>query len=174
MMKRKIIIAIGVLVLLVIAYWVGHGRGSAAAEWEQAQRDMKLHEDLVALDRSFLAGLATKPGSLTSGTYVLETQFAGKPAIRTLVKVTYRNGQSLELTGLPSQDIFNVVCQGAVVSWDCGNMSAEGPFATYVGLVDGSVMWGRVYQGPGQGWREGEPPAYGVWKLSPKADDSKE
>jgi hypothetical protein len=45
----------------------------------------------------------------------------------------------------------------------------EGPSARFVGLIDGDGMWGRVYVEPGQGWREGDPPVYGVWRLHPKS-----
>ena len=166
-MKRKIIIAGAVLVLVVIAFLVGRYMGSQSAVQQQTQRDLRLHEGLVELDQSFLANIATRPSSITSGTYTLETRFPGKAPQISSLQVECSNGQLLKLTGPAIHK--DTVRQGSVVSWQA--YEDEGPFARYVGIIDGDIMWGHVYVEPGQGLREGEPPAYGVWRLSPKAAD---
>ena len=164
-MKRKIVITGTVLALLIIAYLVGQFTEERSATKQQTQRDLSLHRELVQLDRSFLVNIATKPSTITSGTYTLETRFPGKIAGVSSLEVEYSDGQLLKLAGLPIQDI---VQRGPVVSWERFDVD-EGPAARYVGFIDGDIMWGRVYVEPGQGWREGEPPAYGMWRLSPKA-----
>ncbi len=164
-MKRKIIAVGVVLALLVIAFLAGHFNGLRSADEQQIKQDLSRHKELVDLDQSFLASIAARPSALTSGTYALETRFPGKAAEVSALELEYSGGKLLKLTGLPIQDIVQT---GQVVSWERFDYD-EGPAATYVGLIDGDTMWGRVYVKPGQGWQEGEPPAYGVWRLSPKA-----
>jgi hypothetical protein len=165
-MKHKIITIVAVLALLVIAYLAGQSNGSHTAVEQQTERDLDLHKELVELDQSFLTNISTRPNTMSSGAYTLETRFAGSTTKESSLELEFSNGQLLKVTGLPIQDIVQT---GNVVSWEQFDYD-EGPSARYVGLIDGDVIWGRVYVKPGQGWREGEPPSYGVWRLYPKSD----
>jgi hypothetical protein len=158
-MKRILIVGV-IMALIVIAYmgW----RQPVPTDWALRQ-----HEELVELDKAFLPTIAVRPSSMTSGTYTLETWFHGKAAEAAEVELEFSDGQLVKLTGLPIQGI---VQHGHVVFWERFDYD-EGPSAAHVGLVDGNTMWGRVYVKPGQGWHEGEPPAYGVWRLVPKKTD---
>lgn len=165
-MFKKITAGCVILALLVIAFWGGQATGAESASKLQAKRDLTLHKQLVELDRSFLTNVVTRSNTLTSGVYTLETRFAGKAEKVSAVELKFSNGQLVQPSNLPIQ---HVVQTGSVVSWEQYD-GDEGPNSSFVGLIDGSVMWGRVYVAPGQGWREGEPPAYGVWRLHPKSD----
>lgn len=164
-MKRKIIPISAVLVLLVVTYMVGQRNGIKAESEQQSKRDLQLHHQLVELDESFLTSVVTRPNVISSGTYTLETRFAGQSVKTSTVKLTFSDGQLMKLENLPTQGIQQT---GNVVSWEQFDPD-EGPSARFVGIIDGYVMWGRIYMKPGQGWREGTPPAYGVWRLYPQA-----
>jgi hypothetical protein len=154
-----------VLALLAIAFWVGRAGGVERTSMLQTKRDLELHKQLVELDQSFLTNVVTRPNTLTSGLYTLEIRFAGKTEEVSALELEFSNGQLVQNPKLPIQ---HIVQTGSVVSWERYNMD-EDPSSTFVGVIDGNVMWGRVYLEPGQGWREGQPPAYGVWRLHPKS-----
>lgn len=174
-MKRKIITIGAVLALLVVAYLVGQHNGqhkdSRDAAERQMKHDLELCRKLVELDRSFLANVLTRPNALTSGTYMLETTFPDRPPEALVLVLNFSNGQLLTEYQTVGQNLVThgFTQQGTLVSGTVYDMD-EGPGREYVGVIDGDMMWGRVYQLPGQGWREGEPPAYGVWRLCPKED----
>ena len=126
-MKRKIIAIGTVLALLVIAYLAGHSNGSQSEVQQQTKRDLSLHKELVELDQSFLTNIVTRPSTMTSGVYTLETRLSGKSAEVSELELEYSNGQLLKLTGLPIQDIVQT---GHVVSWERFDYD-EGPGATY-------------------------------------------
>ncbi|MBN2582266.1 MAG: hypothetical protein JXL80_04300 [Planctomycetes bacterium] len=168
-MGRKIVVAGVAAVMLVVAFLAGWFVGSSAAEdaatRRQAQRDLELYKELVKLNQSFLAGVEARPSTLTPGTYVLETHLVGQ-ADPSSVLVDYANGQLVKQEGLPVTDFTR---QGSMVSWSKPYTDPDqGPQVSYVGLIDGDTMWGRVYVAPGQGWHEDEPPNYGVWRLVPQ------
>ncbi len=159
--KRNIIIIGAALLLPVIGYWVGQSHGSNKEVKHRTKRDLELHGQLVELDQWFLAGVATRPSIMTSGKYTLATRWAGRKTEVSMVDLEISDGRVSKMTGLPIQDIVQT---GKVVSWEQVDMD-EGPSARFIGLMDGDGMWGRVYVKPGQGWHEGEPPAYGVWRF---------
>ena len=165
-MKQKIIVVVSVLILLVTAFLTGRRSGMHVAieqqTKQQLQRDLQLHRELVELDRLFLPNIPVSPNTMTSGSYTLETWIAGKPEENSVLKMEFADGKLVKLPPrVPIQDIQQTE---NVISWERYDMH-EGPSAIFIGLIDGNEMWGRVYVEPGQGWREGEPPAYGVWRL---------
>jgi hypothetical protein len=164
--KRSIKITCGLLAILLIAYYIGRHGGHHSAIVQRMKLDFEQHKALVLLDQSFLSTIATHPNTMTSGVYMLETRFAGKTSEETAVEVQIDNGQLVKLAKQPIQEIAQ---KGSVVSWERYDMD-EGPAARFIGLIDGNMMWGRIYLMPGSGWREGQPSAYGVWRLHPKPD----
>ncbi|HXI85790.1 MAG TPA: hypothetical protein VNL17_17055 [Verrucomicrobiae bacterium] len=164
-MQKKIVAVCAVLALIAIIFWVGSYYGADSRSKLQTKRDLDLHKKLVELDRSFLTNVVTRPNTMTSGSYVLEIQFTGKPEKTAALELEFSNGQLIKMSKLPIQDLVQT---GSVVSWMQYDED-EGPSARFIGLIDGNGMWGRVYVEPGQGWREGDPPAYGVWKLHPES-----
>jgi hypothetical protein len=168
-MRRTLLALSVVLPLLVVAGLVGWFYGSRAATRREIAREASRQKELMVLDESFLAKVAVRPGAPVSGKYVLETSLPGKAPDAAVVEAEFSNGQLVSLTGVPVQGIVQT---GQVVSWEWEYADPdEGPVVRYVGLVDGDAAWGRVYVAPGEGWHEGEPPACGVWRLSPKAPD---
>jgi hypothetical protein len=159
--KRNVTIVGSVLLLPVIGYWVGQSYGSNREMKQRTKRDLVLHGKLVELDQWFLAGVAAQPSTMTSGKYTLEKRWAGRAMETSVAELEISDGCVRKMTGLRAQDIMQT---GKVVSWKQVDAD-EGPSARFVGLMDGDGMWGRVYMEPGQGWHEGEPPAYGVWRL---------
>lgn len=164
---RRIAVVCAVLGLLAVAFWCGRSTGfhtaTTQATRQQAKRDLALHDRLVELDRSLFAQVAASPNKMTSGRYTLETSLAGTTTAAS-VDLDLVDGQLRRITSLHVQDIQQT---GTVVSWEQfpGADADEGPSARYVGVIDGDEMWGRVYVKPGEGWHEGTPPAYGVWRL---------
>ena len=165
-MKRKIIGVCAALALLTIAFWIGRASGINSASELQTKHDLELHKELVGLDQSFLTNVVTRPNTMTSGLYTLELQFAGKTKQVSELRLEFSDGKLVKPSQLPIQDIVQV---GSVISWEQYDAD-EGSSTKFIGLIDGNVMWGRVYQEPGRGWKQGEPPAYGVWFLHPKSD----
>lgn len=163
---RKIIINVIFLFILVIVYVAGLSVGSRTAIRRRINRDLMLHKELVALDRSFLTNVATRPNTLISGNYILETQIAGKPAEVSSLRLEVSKGQLTKLSQMPIQDIRQT---GNVVSWERFDID-ERPRTIYIGMIDGNRMWGKIYTEPGQGWHEGESPNYGMWRLYPKPE----
>jgi hypothetical protein len=165
-MQKKILVLCAFLALLVIAFWVGWYSGVYSRSKLQTKQDLELHKELVELDQSFFTNAVTRPSVMNSGAYTLEIQFAGKPEkVSSTLELEFSNGR---LVGAPNQRIQDIVQTRNVVSWEQYD-SDEGPSTTFVGVIDGDGMWGRVYVSPGQGWRQGEPPVYGVWRLRPKS-----
>ena len=172
-MNRKIVTIGIVLGLLITAYIVGQSNGSDSAIRQQMKRDFLLHKTLMALDKSVLTNMTVRASTLTSGTYVLETRFTDECS-QVPLDIVFTNGEWLIKTQttvagylLTSGQPFKQ--DGKLVLGSMFDIE-KGPTREYVGLVDGNMAWGRVYQEPGHGWREGEPPAYGVWRLYPKSE----
>lgn len=101
---------------------------------------------------------------MTSGSYTLEVCLAGKPVNTSLLDLVFFNG---ELSNAREGHVANINQTGNVILF-LKVEEDEGPFLQFVGVIDGNEMWGRVYQVPGQGWHQGEPPNYGVWRVQPK------
>ena len=78
-MKNRIIAIISVLAALVIAYSIGYFKAAIDDSTNQMIRDFEHWAQLADLDRSFLTNVMTRPSTLSTGTYVLETTFPGKP-----------------------------------------------------------------------------------------------
>ena len=170
---KKIITIGAVLALLIVAYRVGQHKRSWDPTERQMKRELEFHNKLFEIDRFFLTNVVTRPNTLTTGTYIMETTFPDRSAEIHTLKLVFSNGQLLkEYQHVGRNLVTNGFTQeGKVVSGAVHDMD-EGPTWEYIGVVDGNTMWGRVYQPPGQGWRKGEPPAYGVWKLRPQSEQS--
>lgn len=91
----------------------------------------------------------------------METTFPGKPPTNCVLQLVFSNGQF----ALPKP----AVCQRAgmhdtlvqnnnVVSWYNEGVMYEAN-AECVGLIDGNMIWGRIY-----GWNSGDE-SIGVWKI---------
>jgi hypothetical protein len=132
------------------------------------KHDVMVHTELLKLDEPLFTNVVTKPSTLTSGRYTLEMQIAGKPATNCVLDLEFSNGRLTKISGF----VQKVVQTGSIVSWEQYDMS-ESPTVKFVGVIDGDRMWGRVYVEPGQGWREGEPPEYGVWTARRVSDGTK-
>jgi hypothetical protein len=158
---KKIAKLIGVLVLLGIVFWIWKFEGADAQSKQRTLHDLELHKNLLELDRSFLTNLPCASNALTSGNYTLDVCLAGQSEKLTNVLLGVSNGQ---ITNSP---LLDLVQNGNEVYWVQYDYD-QGPFQEFVGLIDGDAMWGRVYVAPGQGWRQGEPPNYGVWRMTPK------
>jgi hypothetical protein len=169
-MLKRVIVVCTVLAFLVIAFWVGRAVGLQTAIKLRTKQELEQHDQLVALDRSWLTNVVTRPSTMTSGVYTLEIRLAGRPVQASTVEFDFSKREFIKGSKLV---IWNVVQTGNAVSWEQHETEDdEEPNATLVGLVDGNGIWGRVYVAPGEGWHEGEPPAYGVWRLYPKSDKS--
>lgn len=164
-MAKRIISLCVMLALLAIAFWFGRAVGVDTTSKAQAKRAIQLHKELIELDRAFLTNVATRPGTMTSGRYKLEVRLAGQPERVSEIELEFSNGKLVKASQLPIQ---HIVQTGNVVSWEQYDAS-EGPSAIFVGTIDGDGMWGRVYVEPGQGWHQGDPPVYGVWRTLPKS-----
>jgi len=158
---HKVIFTIAVLGALVVAYCVGHLRGFFVASDSQMYREFEHWASLADLDRSFLTNVTARPSALTTGTYVLETRFPGKPPMIDLLALTFTNGQfalpkpvKVQRNGMAETLIQN----GNVVSWHYEGIMYMAN-AEYVGLIDGDTAWGRVY-----GWGSGDE-SIGNWRL---------
>jgi hypothetical protein len=169
-MAKKIISLCAVLAGLSVAFWIGRGVGADIASKAQTKRDVQLHKELIELDRAFFTNVVTRPSTMTSGRYNLEVRFAGKPEKISEIELEFSNGRLVKASKLPIQ---HIVQTGNVVSWEQYD-SDEGPIAIFVGTIDGNEMWGRVYVEPGQGWHQGQPPVYGVWRSLPKSRNDAE
>lgn len=163
--KHKVIFTVSVLGALVVAYGVGYLRAFFVVSESQTNREHKHWVLLADLDRSFLTNVTARPSALTTGTYVLETQFPGKPPMIDLLTLTFTNGQfalpkpvKVQRHGMAETLIQN----GNVVSWHHEGILYLAN-AEYVGLIDGDTAWGRVY-----GWGSGDE-SIGNWRLYPKA-----
>jgi len=162
---RKVIFVISVLGALVAAYSIGYLRGFFIEADSQVKSEFEHLARLAELDRSFLTNLTTRPSALTTGTYVLETQFPGKPPTIDLLTLTFTNGQfaiqkpiKIRRNGMAETLIQN----SNVFSWHEEGILYEAN-AEYVGIIDGDTAWGRVY-----GWGSGDE-SIGNWKLYPKS-----
>lgn len=163
--KLKVIFTISVIGALVVAYEVGYLRGFFVVSERQTNREHEHWASLANLDRSFLTNVAARPSALTTGTYVLETRFPGKPPMIDVLTLTFTNGQfalpkpvKVQRHGMAETLIQN----GNVVSWHYEGILYMAN-AEYVGLIDGDTAWGRVY-----GWGSGDE-SIGNWRLYPKA-----
>jgi len=96
-----------VLVLITMAYRLGHFVGKDEGIAQQQQQ-------WVDLDEGLLAKLPVRPNTLTSGEYVLETRFAGKPAQTEAVTLAVADGKLAKPPAGPSNRIAQ---NGNVVSW---------------------------------------------------------
>ncbi len=163
--KHKVIFTVLVLGASVVAYCVGYLRGFFVVSESWTNREHEHWVQLADLDRSFLTNVTARPSALTTGTYVLETQFPGKPPKIDLLSLTFTNGQfalpkpvEVQRNGMAETLIQN----GNVVSWHYEGILYMAN-AEYVGLIDGDTAWGRVY-----GWGSGDE-SIGNWRLYPKA-----
>lgn len=169
---RKYVTIGSVLALLALTYCIGRYNGGRAQLERQLEEDTERCKELAELDRSFLRGVTARPIALTAGIYILETRFPGKPAELDTLEITVSDegvtAQSLKMGEGLFTDGFKQ--DGQVFSGQVYNTD-EKPNRTYVGLIDGNMIWGRVYVPPGTGWHEGEPSAIGVWRLYPKEQE---
>jgi len=169
-MKQKVIVAVGVTVLITVAYVVGHSRGE---DYYAKRRSLspEYWNQIAGLYKSFLSNVAARPSTLTSGTYMLETTFPGKPTEVHVLDLVFSDGKLLTKyqTVGPNLVTNGFTQEGKVVSGSLHDMN-ERPSREYIGHMDGNMMWGTVYVPPGEGWHEDEPPAYGVWRLYPKPE----
>ena len=162
----KIVVIGAVLALFAMAFVTGRVIGIRSTSDLQSKRELELQDKLFELDQAFLKDVVTRPNTMTSGRYTLEIKLAGQMKKISVVELEFAKGKLVKLSKLPIENIENIVQTGNVVSWTQYDMD-KGPIARFVGLIDGNVMWGRVYVGPGSGWRDDERPAHGVWRLYP-------
>jgi hypothetical protein len=166
---KKILILCAVVAAIVFAFAFGKHLGVQDATEMHTKLRIKensdLQQQLLQLDQSFLANLVTRPGTLISGTYKLDVQYAGQITKSFPVTLTFSNGKLVSMT-TTAFHVQNIVHASSVVSWNQFDLD-EGPSADFIGLINGNQMSGKVYLHPGNGWHEEEPAAYGVWYLRP-------
>lgn len=170
----RLVVVIGAMIVIAtLTYFVGHNRGERYCA-QHLQQPPEYWEQLVQLDRDFLSTVVTRSNRLASGTYVFEIRFPGQSTQTYVVALVFANGRLLKAPN-PRKDKFvthSLVQNAHVVSWSQTDTD-EGPNATYVGLIDGLMMWGKVYVPRGTGWHQ-NPPAIGVWRLYPEDYEQKE
>lgn len=162
-MNRTVLAAIFVLAIVVAAYSVGYFRASG----DHASRDFEHYKQLAELDRSFLTGVVTRPSTLTTGSYILETRFPGKAPKFDFLELMFSNGRfALPMPTAPRRHGMadTLVQNGNVVSWHHEGVMYESN-AECVGLIDGNMIWGRIY-----GWNPGDE-SIGVWRIYSKPKD---
>jgi hypothetical protein len=163
-MTKKIIAGCVIVILLAVAYWVGRSvgwsAGTESAVRSRMEHDVMVHTELVQLEKSLLTNVLTRPITMPSGRYTLETKIAGKPATASALEFQFSNGRLTRISG----NVQQIVQTGNIVSWEQYD-TGEDPSAIFVGVIDGDMMCGRVYVEPGQGWRQGKPLEYGVWTV---------
>jgi hypothetical protein len=162
-LKRAVIFVIGV----IAAYAVGHFIGSCDADASRRDRDLKHWQQLAELDRAFLTNVVTRPGALVTGRFVIETCFPGIPPRSHPLDLVFSNGLcSLPMPAGPHRngmaDTF--VQNGNVVSWHHEGILYEGS-AECVGVIDGEMIWGRIY-----GWSPGDG-SIGLWRIYRQPSD---
>jgi hypothetical protein len=166
-MKQRIILVASMLVLIAIAYGVGHFKASYDISVSQMNSDFEHWQSLAKLDRSFLTNIVTRPSTLTSGAYVMETTFPGKAPTNYVLDLVFSNGQfALPKPTNPKRAGMadTLVQRGNVVSWAYEGVMYEAD-AECVGLIDGNVIWGRIY-----GWNSGDE-SIGLWRIYPKPNE---
>jgi len=138
-MRKCVIVLCAVLILVVLAFWIGRAVGVEAGSKLQAKRGLQLHRELVDLDKRFLTNVVSRPSTMISGLYQFEVRFAGKTGKVSEIELEFSNGQLVKASRLPIQGIVQT---GNVVSWEQYEIS-EGPSAIFVGRIDGKEMWGQ-------------------------------
>jgi len=157
---------IGIIAFLITAYFIGHNQGEKYSA-KYLEQPPEYWEELVRLDRTFLAKTSMLPNTIQTGNYLFEIGFPGKTMQSWPVTLNFTNGQ---LSAAPNPDTGTLITQALVqeanaLSWEQVNTD-EKPPAYYVGLIEGTVIWGKVYVRSSRGWHQ-SPPTVGVWKLSP-------
>ena len=92
------------------------------------------------------------------------TRFPGKPPATEEVVLAFTDGRlTLPQSAKPHRNGMaeTLVQNDNVVSWHCEGTMYEAD-AECVGIMDGNLIWGRIY-----GWNPGEE-AIGVWRMYPK------
>jgi len=165
--KRNILLAVGAVVLVLGAYHFGYIRSSMESSMDVMAAQFKYWAQLAELDRAFLTNAVTRPSTLVSGPYVLETHFPGKPPQTTALDLVFTNGRfALPRPEQPGRSGMadTLIQNGSVVSWYHEGSIYEAD-AECVGLIDGNMMWGRIY-----GWNPGDE-SIGIWRIYPKPKD---
>jgi hypothetical protein len=165
-MKKRIIAVVSALAALAIAYGIGYFKAALDGSACQMNRDFEHWAQLAELDRAFLTNVVTRPSTLRTGTYVLETTFPGKPTTTSVIDLVFTNGRfSLPKTEEPHRNGMadTMIQNGNVVSWYHEGIAYEAN-AECVGLIDDNMIWGRIY-----GWNRDE--SIGVWRITPKQED---
>jgi len=165
--KRRVIIVVAVLAALAVAYGIGYFKASVELSASQMNQDFEHWAQLAELDRSFLTNVVTRPSTLATGTYVLETRFPGKPPKIDVLELVFSKGQfALPKSAEPHRNGMadTLVQNGNVVSWHHEGIMYEAN-AECVGLIDGNTIWGRIY-----GWNSDDE-SIGVWRIYPKPKD---
>lgn len=147
---------------LAAAYGIGQFKASIDSFSRQMNADIKNWRQLAELDRSFLTNVVTRPSTLTSGAYVMETTFPGQAPTNWTLQLVFSNGQfALPKPTTPGRAGMadTLVQNGSVVSWYHEGTMYEAT-AECVGLIDGDTIWGRIY-----GWNPGDE-SIGVWRIT--------
>ena len=160
---KRILLIVSIFALLALAYGIGYYRAGYQAGVRQMNEDLEHWEQLAKLDRVFLTNIVTRSNALTTGTFVLETSFPGKPPWTEVLSLTFSNGVfALPKPVQPQRAGMaeTLVQNGNVVSWLDEGILYEAN-AEWVGLIDGNKIWGRVY-----GWNAGQE-SIGFWRIYP-------
>jgi hypothetical protein len=166
--KRRIILGIAILAALAAAYGLGQFKATIDRSTRQMHADLEHWRQLAELDRSFLKNVVTRPSTLTSGTYVMETTFPGQQPTSSVLHLVFANGQfALPKPTTPGRAGMSdtLVQDGHVVWWLHEGIMYEAD-AECVGLIDGGTIWGRIY-----GWNPGAE-SIGVWRIYPKPENT--
>ncbi len=167
-MKRKTIVSLVLIAALAAAYGIGHFKASVDNSVSRMNQDVEHWRQLAELDRSFLTNLVARPSTLTTGRYVLETTFPGKPPKVDMLDLVFSNGQfALPKSTEPHRGGMadTLVQNGNVVSWHHEGIMYEAS-AECVGIIDGDTVWGRIY-----GWNPGDE-SIGVWRICRKPENT--
>ncbi len=164
-MRKLILASIGVGAV-VVSFFIGRWWGSTSAEVELMEDEMRRYDKFADLDRSVLPSFQTRSNVITSGAYLMDVWFPGSHLAPREIILHCENGQIT----VPAPHTFNrsggsqtLVVTGIVVSWTQEGAGYEAD-PKYVGLIDGSEMWGRVY-----GWNPGDQ-SVGLWRIYPKSN----
>ena len=92
---RLAVVIAAMIVITTLTYMIGHDRGERYCV-EHLQQPPEYWEQLVQLDRAFLANIIPRPNELTSDTYVFEIRFPDQAPQTYVVDLVFTNGQLLK------------------------------------------------------------------------------
>ncbi|MBN2535307.1 MAG: hypothetical protein JXB88_20675 [Spirochaetales bacterium] len=166
-MKCRIINIIIIILVAAITFFIGQEKGKTDL-LKHFNQPAGYMENLIQLDKSLLKNILTRPCKMTSGTYVLETNFPGKiPEVYTL-ELAFSNGQLIKKYQVIDKNFVTngFMQEGKIVYGNFNDMN-EKPGRIYIGLMDGDIIWSKVCIPGSYGWHVSSLEA-GVFRMYKK------